>query len=41
MFVYYDKYGFWGSSYVLESLLGRKPTGFSEFVERYFDKFNL
>tara|TARA_B100000945_G_scaffold321570_1_gene337072 strand:+ start:4275 stop:5138 length:864 start_codon:yes stop_codon:yes gene_type:complete len=41
MFVYYDKYGFWGSSYVLESLLDRKPTGFCEFVERYFDKFNL
>jgi uncharacterized protein YbjT (DUF2867 family) len=34
MFTYYDKYSFRGNSRVLESLLGRKPTGFEDFLRR-------
>ncbi|MEM7354144.1 MAG: NmrA family NAD(P)-binding protein [Acidobacteriota bacterium] len=32
MFRYYDQYGFWGSSRVLEGLLGRKPSSFESFL---------
>lgn len=35
MFRYYEHYGFWGSPRVLGWLLGRVPTSFAEFVERY------
>jgi hypothetical protein len=34
MFNYYDRCGLWGSSSVLESLLGRSPTPFEDFVDR-------
>ena len=34
MFAYYDKHDFATSSHPLESLLGRKPTTFAEFVAR-------
>lgn len=34
MFNYYDRCGLWGSSSVLEGLLGRSPTPFEEFVDR-------
>jgi uncharacterized protein YbjT (DUF2867 family) len=34
MFDYYGRYGFWGNSNVLSSLLGREPTGFNAFVRR-------
>lgn len=35
MFRYYEQHGFWGSPRVLGGLLGRAPTSFSAFVERY------
>lgn len=34
MFDYYDRYGLWGNSRVLEQLIGRPPTNFREFVGR-------
>ena len=34
MFVYYDKYGFWGNPRVLAGLLGRPPAIFEDFVDR-------
>jgi NAD(P)H dehydrogenase (quinone) len=34
MFEYYEKYGMWGSSAVLESLLGRQPTSIHQFIDR-------
>lgn len=34
MFEYYDRYGFWGNSRVLENLLGRYPTRLGNFIER-------
>lgn len=36
MFGYYDRHGFKGSPAVLESLLGRRPTSFDQFVARIF-----
>ena len=35
MFRYYDEYGFWGNSNVLTWLLGRSPTTFRGFLERF------
>jgi uncharacterized protein YbjT (DUF2867 family) len=35
MFEYYDKYGFWGNSNVLQWLLGRKPHDVKSFVDRF------
>ncbi len=35
MFQYYEQHGFWGNPRVLGWLLGRAPTSFSVFVERY------
>jgi uncharacterized protein YbjT (DUF2867 family) len=34
MFQYYERYGFWGNSRVLQSLLGRLPTMLESFVAR-------
>ena len=34
MFDYYEKYGFWGNSWVLSCLLNRPTTSFEEFVRR-------
>jgi NAD(P)H dehydrogenase (quinone) len=34
MFSYYEKYGFWGNSRVLNSLLGRRPASFRSFLNR-------
>ena len=34
MFDYYNKYGFWGNSNVLEWLLGRKPRDVKSFINR-------
>jgi NAD(P)H dehydrogenase (quinone) len=34
MFLYYDRYGFWGNPRALTHLLGRTPTRFEAFVER-------
>jgi uncharacterized protein YbjT (DUF2867 family) len=34
MFTYYDKYNFRGNLKVLESLLGRRPTSFEDFLRR-------
>lgn len=34
MFRYYERYGFWGNSRVLQWLLGRPPTTFAAFVTR-------
>ncbi len=34
MFDYYDKYGLWGSSNVLQWLLGRKPNDLNSFIDR-------
>ena len=34
MFRYYDRHGFWGSSRVLQWLLGRPPSTFATFVDR-------
>lgn len=34
MFQYYEQYGFWGNSLVLESLLGHPASRFTNFVER-------
>lgn len=34
MFVYYEKYGFWGNSNVLALVLGRSPTTFCEYAAR-------
>lgn len=34
MFQYYERYGFWGNSHVLNWLLGRPPTTFADFVRR-------
>jgi uncharacterized protein YbjT (DUF2867 family) len=34
MFTYYDDYNFRGNSKVLESLLGRTPTSFEDFLQR-------
>ncbi len=34
MFQYYEQYGFWGNSRVLESLLGHPASRFTDFVER-------
>jgi uncharacterized protein YbjT (DUF2867 family) len=34
MFQYYEQYGFWGNSRVLESLLGHPASMFTNFVER-------
>ena len=34
MFRYYDHHGLRGNPHVLESLLGRRATMFSEFVDR-------
>jgi uncharacterized protein YbjT (DUF2867 family) len=34
MFEYYERHGFWGNSFVLSCLLGRRPTLFAEFLER-------
>ena len=38
MFLYYDLYGFWGSSLVLSTLLQRPPTSFMEFATNHFEK---
>ena len=38
MFLYYDLYGFWGSSLVLSTLLQRPPTSFMEFATNYLEK---
>ena len=35
MFLYYDLYGFWGSSHVLSTLLQRPPTSFIEFATNH------
>ncbi len=35
MFRYYEQHGFWGNPRVLGWLLGRAPTSFAAFVERY------
>ncbi len=35
MFTYYDQHGFAGSGVVLESLLGRPPATFSQFLSRH------
>ncbi|GIS67972.1 MAG: epimerase [Anaerolineaceae bacterium] len=35
MFLYYDFYGFWGSSHVLSTLLQRPPTSFIEFATNH------
>ena len=35
MFLYYDLYGFWGSSHVLSTLLQRPPTSFIEFASNH------
>ncbi len=35
MFHYYEQHGFWGNPRVLACLLGRAPTSFAAFVERY------
>ena len=35
MFLYYDLYGFWGSSHVLSTLLQRPPTSFMEFATNH------
>ena len=35
MFHYYEQHGFWGNPRVLRGLLGRAPTSFAAFVERY------
>ncbi len=34
MFDYYERYGLWGSPYVLGQLLGRPPTTFADFLRR-------
>jgi len=34
MFVYYDHNGLWGNPLTLKTLLGRRPTSFSEYVKR-------
>jgi NAD(P)H dehydrogenase (quinone) len=34
MFLYYDRYGFWGNPNALSHLLGRTPSKFETFVER-------
>ena len=34
MFEYYERYGFWGSPFVLTQLLGRAPATFAEFLAR-------
>lgn len=34
MFAYYDQHGFVGNSLVLETLLGRPPTNFAQFLSR-------
>jgi uncharacterized protein YbjT (DUF2867 family) len=34
MFHYYEQYGFWGNSSVLESLLGHPASRFTNFIER-------
>ena len=34
MFDYYDKYGFWGNSNTLHTLLRRPPTSYASFIER-------
>jgi len=34
MFAYYEKFGFWGNSTVLSTLLGRPPTRFLTFAQR-------
>ena len=34
MFAYYDRNGLWGSPLAMTTLLGRKPTSFSEYVKR-------
>ncbi len=38
MFLYYDLYGFWGSSHVLSTLLQRPPTSFREFATNHLEK---
>lgn len=39
MFRYYGRYGFWGNSNVLSTLLGREPTGFTGFVKRMMREY--
>jgi len=34
MFAYYDRNGLWGNPLTLNTLLGRRPTSFSEYVKR-------
>ncbi|MBK8045744.1 MAG: NmrA family NAD(P)-binding protein [Anaerolineales bacterium] len=34
MFEYYERYGFWGNSFVLSCLLGRRPSSLGEVLER-------
>lgn len=34
MFVYYERYGFWGNARILEMLLGRKALTFAEWAEQ-------
>lgn len=36
MFVYYERYGFWGNARVLEMLLGRKALTFAEWAKQNF-----
>jgi uncharacterized protein YbjT (DUF2867 family) len=38
MFEYYDKYGFWGNSRILEWILGRKPTTVQQLISRKLSK---
>ena len=38
MFSYYDKYGLWGNSRVLEWLLGRKPITIRQLISRKLNK---
>jgi NAD(P)H dehydrogenase (quinone) len=34
MFIYYEKFGLWGSPWVLQQLLGRSPVDFSQFIDK-------
>jgi uncharacterized protein YbjT (DUF2867 family) len=34
MFLYYERFGFWGNPRILSGLLGRPPASFAAFVER-------
>lgn len=38
MFRYYDRYGFWGNSWILAYLIQRTPTRFAAFVQRTIEE---